>query len=172
MCVLWWTYDGGGSPPPCRINQLLLLFMSLSAASSCFCWSVPRSLPVPCDHRVGRSRGDASEGDRFLVVSCGVEGLLGHGQDGRDCRDKDRGERVRPGGEGTCRQRTEDCKNVCCSFLQLTHTLLTGKSLCPKVTEHSAPACPCHPAGWSPSACLRGDSRLAALWDKHVYQVS
>lgn len=53
------------------------------------CLPIPISLwtlPVPCDYGVRRSRSDASKGDRFLVVSCGIEGLLEHWQHWRDCR--------------------------------------------------------------------------------------
>lgn len=54
-------------------------------------------VPVPCDLRVRRSRGDAREGDRLLVVCRGVEGLLEHRQHWRDCRHKqERGEESTP----------------------------------------------------------------------------
>lgn len=49
-------------------------------------------VPVPCDHRVRRSRGDTCEGDWLLVVCCSVEGLLEHRQHWRDCRHKQEGE--------------------------------------------------------------------------------
>lgn len=45
-------------------------------------------VPVPCDHGVGRSGGDAREGDWFLVVGGGIEGLLEHGEHRRDCGEK------------------------------------------------------------------------------------
>lgn len=48
-------------------------------------------VPVPCDHRVRRSRGDTCEGDWLLVVCCSVEGLLEHRQHWRDCRHKQEG---------------------------------------------------------------------------------
>lgn len=45
-------------------------------------------VPVPCDHGVRRSGGDACEGDWFLVVGSGIEGLLEHGEHRRDCGEK------------------------------------------------------------------------------------
>lgn len=47
-----------------------------------------KKVPVPCDHRVGGSGGDAGEGDGLLVVGSGVEGLLEHRQHRRDCGEK------------------------------------------------------------------------------------
>lgn len=48
---------------------------------------IPKTkVPVPRDHRVRRSRGDAREGDWLLVICCGVEGLLEHRQHWRNCR--------------------------------------------------------------------------------------
>lgn len=89
--VSTWVYSHPSSFMVSQILKPTVFLLEPRAREQCY--ALKTKVPVPCDLRVRRSRGDAREGDWLLVVRSGIEGLLEYRQHWRDCRQKqERGE--------------------------------------------------------------------------------